>query len=316
MADDCIGADAEGKAAKLKPKEVLLLENLRFHRGEEHPEEDPEFVKKLARLGDLYVNDAFGTAHRKHASTYTIASLFPGKAAAGFLMKKEIAFLGDALADPKRPFIALIGGAKISSKLGVLRSLKNKVDILLVGGGMAYTFLRAMGIEIGDSICEMDQLPEARRVLEEYKAANKKLLLPIDIVTADRMDEKAKIQTVMANSGIPKGFQGVDIGEKTIKLFTEELKLAKTVLWNGPVGVFEIKKFANGTQKMAEAIASLDAVTIVGGGDSVAAVQAAQLADKMGHISTGGGASLEYVEFGTLPGIEALDENVALGGKM
>ncbi len=300
-----LGADAEGKAAGLKPGEVLLLENLRFHKGEEHPDEEPEFARKLARLGDLYVNDAFGTAHRKHASTYTIAASFPGKAAAGFLMEKEIKFLGDALSDPKRPFVALIGGAKVSSKLGVLRSLKNKVDKLLIGGGMAFTFLKAKGVEIGNSLSEENLVPEAKEILGEY---HNKLLLPVDFLIADRLDAQAKTLEVPASSGIPKGYQGVDIGKQTVKLFSDELKKAKTVLWNGPVGIFEIKKFAAGTERMAEAIAALHATTIVGGGDSVAAVNAARLADKMSHISTGGGASLEYVEFGTLPGIEALSD--------
>lgn len=298
-----------GSSVNLKPKEVVLLENLRFHRGEEHPDEEPEFAKKLAALGDLYVNDAFGTAHRKHASTYTVASLFPGKAAAGLLMEKEIEFLGGALSHPKRPFTALIGGAKISSKLGVLQSLKDKVDKLLIGGGMAFTFLRALGKEIGDSICEEGLVPKAKEILSAY---GKKMILPVDVVIADRMDGDAKTRTVSVDSGIPKGFQGVDIGEKTIKLFENELKGSQTVMWNGPVGVFEIKKFARGTNEMAKAIASMKATTIVGGGDSAAAVNGAHLADKMTHISTGGGASLEYLEFGSLPGIEALSK----GGKV
>jgi phosphoglycerate kinase len=301
MAGDCVGDEVSAMASKLKPKQVLLLENLRFHKEEENP--TTEFVKKLASLGDLYVNDAFGTAHRKHASTYTIASLFPGGAAAGLLMEKEIAFLGETLKHPKRPLVALIGGAKVSSKLGVLRSLKSIVDTLLIGGGMAYTFLKGMGVEIGNSLCEEDLVHDAAEILHEYQTAKKKLFLPVDHIAVDRLDGKANTVQVAA---IPEGFQGVDIGEKTIKLFSSELKGAKTVLWNGPVGIFENPEFAHGTNKLAEVIASLDATTIVGGGDSVAAVNAAHLADKMTHISTGGGASLEYVEFGSLPGIDAL----------
>lgn len=303
MAGDCVGKEVEAEAHALKPKEVMLLENLRFHRGEDHPEEDPKFVQQLARLGDFYCNDAFGTAHRKHASTYAIASLFPGKAAAGFLLQNEIKFLGEALSHPKRPFTALIGGAKISSKLGVLRSLLPKVDQLLLGGGMAFTFLKAKGIEIGSSLCEEALIPEAKEIIS---TAKQKLILPVDIVIADKLDKNAKTRVVDVSEGIPKGFYGVDIGEKSIILFTNELKKAKTVLWNGPVGIFEIAPFANGTNQIAKAIGSLRAVTVVGGGDSVAAVQEAGLSDKMTHISTGGGACLEYLEFGSLPGIDAL----------
>lgn len=306
MAPDCVGKDVESMAANLKPGQVMLLENLRFHRGEEHPDEDPEFVRSLAKLGDVYVNDAFGTAHREHASTATIAKFFPDAAAAGFLLEKEIDFLGNALRDPKRPFYAIIGGAKISTKIGVIQALLKKVDALLIGGGMAYTFFKAQGIEIGDSIHEDDLLDKAKEILNISKTSKAKLLLPKDNVIADALKEGAKQQIVEIKNGIPKGFQGVDIGPKTIQEYITLLQDAGTVLWNGPLGVFEVKSFAKGTNAVAKALGKTNATTIVGGGDSVAALQEAGLAKKISHISTGGGASLEYIEFGTLPGIEAL----------
>lgn len=308
MASDCVGPETEKLARGLKPGQVLLLENLRFHRGEEHPEEDPAFVKQLASLGDVYVNDAFGTAHRAHASTATIAQYFPGRAAAGFLLEKEIRFLGSALLDPKHPFYAIIGGAKISTKIGVLKALISKVDALLIGGGMAYTFFKAQGISIGNSIHEDDLLDQAKEIIRACKAAGKKLLLPVDIVVVSTISNDAKMKTVDSSKGIPDGLEGVDIGPKTIQLFTQQLKDAATVFWNGPLGVFEQSNFAKGTNAIAKAIASLKATTIVGGGDSIAALQAAGVADKITHISTGGGASLEYIEFGKLPGIEALSD--------
>jgi phosphoglycerate kinase len=304
MAPDCIGPDVEKMARDLKKGEILLLENLRFHRGEEHPEEDPEFVKQLAKLGDLYVNDAFGTAHRAHASTATITSYFPNKAAAGFLMEKEIKFLSSLL-NPKRPFCAIIGGAKISTKMGVLDSLMKKADALLIGGGMAYTFFKAQGIPIGDSIHEDDYLDKAKMILENGSG----IFLPQDTVVADRLQEGAHKKIVKSREGVPSGFQGVDIGPETVKQFISEMKKAATVLWNGPLGVYEIKEFAIGTQAVAEAIAKLNATTIVGGGDSIAALQQAGVADQVTHVSTGGGASLEYIELGTLPGIEALSDS-------
>jgi phosphoglycerate kinase len=308
MAPDCVGSETEKLAQNLQPGQVLLLENLRFHRGEEHPDEDPQFVHQLAKLGDVYVNDAFGTAHRAHASTAMIAQFFPGKAAAGFLLEKEIQFLGSAVLNPRRPFYALIGGAKISTKIGVIESLRKKADVLLIGGGMAYTFFKAQGIAIGDSICEDNLLDKAKQILKDTTEGKARLLLPLDIVAAESINEEANTCLVDAKKGIPPGFQGVDIGPKTIQYYSEELKKAATVLWNGPLGVFEVKAFAKGTDAIAKTLAGLQATTIVGGGDSIAALQAAGVADKVTHLSTGGGASLEYLEFGTLPGIEALCE--------
>lgn len=306
MAPDCVGIDVEKAAKALLPGQVLMLENLRFHRGEEHPDQDEAFVAGLAKLGDLYVNDAFGTAHRNHASTAVIAKFFPGKAAAGFLMEKEIAFLGETLKDPKRPFCAIIGGSKLSTKYGVVEALMKKADVVLVGGGMAYTFLKAQGIPIGNSIHEDEFLEKARQLLEDSGKGRGRLVLPKDIVVAKEIKEGADFKIVESMKGIPDGYEGVDIGPETVAHFASELSDAATVLWNGPLGVFEIPAFARGTNAIAHVLAELKAVTIVGGGDSVAAVQAAGLADKFSHLSTGGGASLEYIEYGTLPGIEAL----------
>lgn len=308
MADDCVGPEVEKKVSQIKPGDILLLENLRFHPGEEKPEKYPEFVKQLAKLGDLYVNDAFGTAHRAHASTATIAQYFPGKAASGFLLEKEIQFLGSALLNPTHPFYAIIGGAKISSKIGVLKSLIKKADGLLIGGGMAYTFFKAKGIQIGNSIHEDEFLQTAREFMEDCKKANKTLLLPIDIVVAEKIEPNAKTKLIEAQQGIPPGFEGVDIGPKTIASFTTQLQDAKTIFWNGPLGVFEQKEFAKGTEAIAKAVAQSKAVTVVGGGDSIAAIESAGVANKITHISTGGGAALEYIEFGKLPGIEALSD--------
>jgi phosphoglycerate kinase len=310
MAPDCIGPAVKQMVDNLKPGQVLLLENLRFHPGEEHPEKEPSFVKQLAELGDLYVNDAFGTAHRSHASTALIANYFPGKAAAGFLMEKEINFLGSALINPKRPFYALIGGAKISSKIGVLKALINKVDGLLIGGGMAYTFYKAQGIPIGNSIHEDNYLKEAKEVIDLCRKRGIKFQLPLDNVSVESIDASSEIKIVESGKGIPNGFQGVDIGPKTVQAFSTLLKEASTIFWNGPLGVFETSRFAVGTKTIAEVIGSLKAITIVGGGDSIAALQAAGVADKMTHLSTGGGASLEFIEHGTLPGINALTEAV------
>lgn len=307
MAPDCIGTAVEQLAKEMKPGQLMLLENLRFHRGEENPEEEEGFVEQLARLGDVYINDAFGTAHRAHASTAVIAKFFPGKAAAGFLMEKEIEFLNRVTKNPKRPFYAIIGGAKISSKIGILKALLQKVDALFIGGGMAFTFLKAQGIEIGNSIHEDTLLDEAKEILKASNQNNVKLFLPKDIVIADRIDEDAIPRTIDVQNGIPAGFQGVDIGPKTIEEYIKAIKNAATVFWNGPMGIFEVKKFANGTFAIARALGELtNATTIVGGGESVAAVEEAGASNKLTHISTGGGASLEFIEFGTLPGIEAL----------
>jgi len=306
MAPDCIGSDVKTLVKNLQSGEILLLENLRFYPAEEKPETDPSFAKQLAELGDIYVNDAFGTAHRAHSSTVTVARYFPDRAVAGFLMEKEMKVLGQLIENPQRPFYAIIGGAKISSKLGVIQSLLQKVDRLLIGGGMAFTFFKAQGISIGDSIHEDECLEQAQEILDGNEKS--KLLLPVDLVIADRLEDSAKTAIVTTKEGVPNGYQGVDIGPKTIELFKNELQKASTIFWNGPLGVFEVKRFAEGTNAIAHALAESNAVTIIGGGESVAAVQAAGVADKMTHISTGGGASLEYLEYGSLPGIEALTD--------
>jgi len=311
MPKDCIGREVKMKVDNLKPGEVLLLENLRFHRAEEYPEEAPDFAKELASYGDFYVNDAFGTAHRKHSSTYTIAQYFPGKAAAGYLMEKEIRFLGEVLKNPQRPFCALIGGAKISSKIGVIKSLLKRVDSLLIGGGMAFTFLKAKGMEIGNSICERDLIPLAKEILNLCEKSQVKIQLPVDFIAAKKCSDDAEARTVDATQGIPDGFEGLDIGQKTIDLFSKAISQAKTLLWNGPVGVFEFERFAKGTFAIAKAVADSSATSIVGGGDSVAAINQSGFQEKITHISTGGGATLEYIEFGTLPGIEALSDKSA-----
>jgi phosphoglycerate kinase len=306
MASDCVGEAVEKMTSSLKPGEVILLENLRFHKGEEHPDDEPDFVQKLAKLGDLYVNDAFGTAHRAHASTALITKFFPDLSAAGFLLEKEINYLGQTLLKPHRPFYAIIGGAKISTKIGVIKSLLKKADGLFIGGGMAYTFFKAKGIPIGDSIHEDEQLQEAKEILELTSAGRIKFFLPSDILIADKIEEDAHTQLIEASKGIPEGWQGVDIGPKTIDIFSRELQKAATILWNGPLGIFEIPIFAKGTHAIAKCLAGLSATTIVGGGDSIAALQETGVIDKISHVSTGGGATLEYIEFGKLPGIEAL----------
>lgn len=308
MAPDCIGPEVEKLASDLNPGQLLLLENLRFHTAEEKPEKDPSFAKKLASLGDCYVDDAFGTAHRAHSSTASLPKLFPGKAAAGFLMEKEIKFLSSVLDNPKKPFIALIGGAKISTKIAVLKKLLDKVDALLIGGGMAFTFFKAQGLNIGNSICEDEFLDEAKKILNDAKAKNIKILLPNEIVAVEKIDEKAKIHLIDPVNGIPQNLEGVDIGPKTIDLFSSEIALANTILWNGPMGVFEVASFANGTIEIAKAVADSKAVSIVGGGETISALKLAGVEQAISHISTGGGATLEFIENGTLPGIEALTE--------
>jgi len=305
MAPDCVGPEVEKLATGLKPGQVLLLENLRFHTGEEAPEKDPAFVSQLSKLGDLYVNDAFGTAHRAHASTAAIAKYFPNKAAMGFLMEKEIKELSPLLHNPKRPFYAILGGAKISTKIGVIKKLLDKVDALFVGGGMTFTFLKAQGIEIGNSLCEDEQLQTARDLLHQ---SGKKIHFPIDLIIADAFSNEAQKKTVLLKEGIPSGWQGMDIGPKTIAEWSKSLEQAATVFWNGPLGVFEMPCFAVGTRAIAELLAKSKAKTIVGGGDSVAAIQQMGLSDKFSHLSTGGGASLEFLEFGHLPGIDALSD--------
>lgn len=309
MASDCIGHQVREMAGNLNAGDVMLLENLRFHRAEEHPEDDPEFAKELAGYGDFYVNDAFGTAHRKHSSTYTITEHFPGKAAAGFLLEKEIKFIGETLSNPKRPFYALLGGAKISSKIGVIKSLLQKVDKLFIGGGMAFTFFKAKNIPIGHSLCEEELVPVAKELLA---SGGDKILLPVDCIAATECSEDVSTHLFDMSLGIPESYEGLDIGPKTISYYTKTLGDAATILWNGPFGVYEIEKFAKGTNAIAQTLAASPAVTVAGGGDIIAALNGAGLADKITHISTGGGATLEYIEFGTLPCIEALSDKVQL----
>ncbi len=303
MAKDVIGEDARRLAASLKDGEVMLLENLRFHKEEE--KNDPDFAKSLASLADLYVNDAFGTAHRAHASTEGVARLLP--AVSGFLIEKELQFMGKALENPDRPFVAILGGAKVSDKLGVINNLLEKVDTLIIGGGMAYTFAVAQGGKVGDSLLEKERVGYAKEMLEKAKQRGVKLLLPEDAVAADKFDNGAKTKIVPTND-IPDGWQGLDIGPKTRETFAKAIKGAKTVVWNGPMGVFEMPAFAEGTRAVAQALADSGATTIVGGGDSAAAVAQMGFADRISHISTGGGASLEFLEGLVLPGVAALND--------
>jgi phosphoglycerate kinase len=301
---DCIGVQAEEMAEKLERGQSLLLENLRFHPEEEA--NDPNFAKQLGRLCDYYVNDAFGSAHRAHASTEGITH-FVEKSAAGLLMEKELEYLGKALSHPQKPFVAILGGAKVSDKIGVIKSLMDKVDALIVGGGMAYTFLKAQGHEIGKSLLEADKIDLAKQTLADARAHNVRFLLPVDHVVADKMDANARIQRIGVGQPIPPDMMALDIGPETVELFSDEIGGARTIVWNGPMGVFEIEAFAKGTKKIAQAVAENGAaISIVGGGDSVAAVKAAGIADKITHISTGGGASLEFLEGKKLPGVEAL----------
>ncbi|MEE8637725.1 MAG: phosphoglycerate kinase [Candidatus Margulisiibacteriota bacterium] len=306
MTSDCIGPEVKKAISELKDGELLLLENLRFHK--EETKNDPNFAKELASLADIYVSDAFGTVHRAHASTEGIAHYLP--AYAGFLIEKELKFLGEALTEPKRPFVAIIGGAKISGKLEVLKSLLDKVDTLIVGGGMAYTFFKARGIEVGKSLVEDDLIDEAKEILKAAIDKEVPFLLPIDHVVADRFAEDANTE-VVPRTTIPEGWRGMDIGPDTVKKFTHALDGAKTIVWNGPMGVFEMEKFAKGTLEVAKAVAKETengAISIIGGGDSASAVKKAGLADKMSHISTGGGASLEFLEGKVLPGIAVLQD--------
>ena len=304
---DCVGEEATNMAKQLKPGEILLLENLRFHEAEEKPEKDPSFAKQLASLGDYYIDDAFGCAHRAHVSIVEVPKLLKGKSAPGFLMEKEIAFLEKALKDPARPFLALIGGAKVSSKIGMLKALSSKVDVLAIGGGMAYTFLKVQGYSVGDSLVEQTYENQAKEILDLYKKKNIPLLLPTDFVIAEKIEESAKTRIVTLTDGIPKGFMGLDIGPETIHAFKQEIKKTKMILWNGPMGVFEKTPFAKGTEQIIEAFAKSSDLTIAGGGETAAAILKTPWADQVSHISTGGGATLEYLEFGTLPGIEVLE---------
>ncbi|MBR7142577.1 MAG: phosphoglycerate kinase [Clostridia bacterium] len=303
MAADVVGEDAQAKAAALKDGELLLLENVRYHAQEE--KNDPDFAKALASLAEIYVNDAFGTSHRAHASTAGVADYLP--AVCGYLIQKEIDIMGKALSDPKRPFVAILGGAKVSDKIGVITNLLEKVDTLVIGGGMAYTFLRAMGYPIGTSICEEDKVDLAKQLMATAKEKGVKFLIPQDNRIGDRYAPDCNFQTINSDN-IPDGWMGLDIGPKTEALFADAIRGAGTVVWNGPMGVSEWENFASGTIAVAKAVAESGAVSIIGGGDSAAAVEKLGFADKMTHISTGGGASLEFLEGIELPGIAALND--------
>ena len=306
LAPDAVGSEVEGLVAGLADGDVLLLENIRFHPEEE--KNDPGFAKALASLADLYVNDAFGTAHRAHASTAGVAAYLP--AVAGFLLEKEILMLGDALEAPERPFVVVLGGSKVSSKIGVIRNLLGKADALIIGGGMIFTFLAAKGLEVGTSLVETDRIDLARELLAEAESRGTRIVLPVDIVVAAEFKASEASATVSADA-MPAGFMGLDVGPETVKLAAAELAQARTILWNGPMGVFENPAFAAGTRAVGEAIASrtdAGAITLVGGGDSVAAVELFGLGDRFSHVSTGGGASLEFLEGLELPGVACLQE--------
>jgi phosphoglycerate kinase len=303
---DCVGPEAVEMAGKLEKGQTLLLENLRFHAEEEA--NDEHFAKQLGQLCKFYVNDAFGTAHRAHASTVGITK-FVQKSAAGLLMEKELEYLGKALHNPAKPFVAILGGAKVSDKIPVITNLMHKVDALIIGGGMAYTFLKALGEQVGKSLVEEDKIDLARQLLQEAKTRKLKFLLPVDHIVADKIDLNAHTQRIDQGQAIPAGLMALDIGPKTIEIFSEEVSRARTIVWNGPMGVFEVAPFAKGTFAVAKAVAeNAGATTIVGGGDSVSAVHAAGVADKITHISTGGGASLEFLEGKKLPGVDALTD--------
>ena len=303
MASDVIGADAKAKAAALKCGEILIIENVRFHQEEE--KNDPAFAKELASMAEIYVNDAFGTAHRAHASTAGVADYLP--AVCGYLIQKEISVMGQALEDPKRPFIAILGGAKVSDKIGVINNLIEKVDTLIIGGGMAYTFFKAQGLDIGTSICENDKIELANELMAKATAKGVNFLLPLDNVIGKEYDENTEFAVVDSDK-IPADWMGLDVADKTRELFASYIKDAGTVIWNGPMGVSEWENFAGGTRAVAKAIAESSAISIIGGGDSAAAVENLGYADRMTHVSTGGGASLEFLEGLELPGIAALND--------
>jgi 3-phosphoglycerate kinase len=316
MAPNCSGMEVDELAKNLKSGEILFLENLRFHPGEEHPEKEQAFVNSLANLGTVYINEAFGSSHRAHASTAILPQFFPGKAAAGFLLQKEIAYLSSTLLNPNRPFCAILGGSKISSKFELIKVLLKKADFLLIGGAMAYTFFKAEQISIGDSLYEPEFISSAREILDITSKTHSRIILPVDSVITKKenlsnLSSTSPFEIVSMKQGIPDGWVGVDIGPETIRLFDRELQKAKTIFWNGPVGIFEKPPFDQGTLALAKSLAQLtSATTIVGGGDSIAAIHAAGVEDKIGHLSTGGGASLEYIEYGHLPGIDALSNKV------
>ncbi len=301
LAKDVVGEDATKMASELQAGQVMLLENVRYEAGEE--KNDPELAKKFASMAEVFVNDAFGTAHRAHASTAGIADYLP--AVSGFLIEKELNFLGETINNPQRPFMAILGGRKVSDKIGVIESLLEKVDTLMIGGAMAYTFFKAQGYEVGNSICELDKVDLALELMEKAKSKGVKFMLPVDTKVGKEFDKNTESKIVKWTE-IPEGWEGFDIGTETIEMYKKELEGAKTVLWNGPVGLFEFDQFAVGTNEIAKKLATLDATTVIGGGDSAAAVEKAGLADKITHISTGGGASLEFLEGKKLPGIECL----------
>ena len=302
--DDVVGEKVEKAVAELKEGEVMLLENTRFYKEEEA--DDKEFCKKLAKLADVFVNDAFGTAHRAHASTTGVAE-FVKESVSGFLIKKELDVMGKALTNPDRPFVAVLGGAKVGDKIGVIKNLLEKADVVIVGGGMAYTFQKAKGYEVGTSLCEDGCIELAKELIQQAKEKNVQLLLPVDNVVAAEFSNDA-VRKVVDSDKIPADMMGMDIGPKTVELFCNAIKTAKTVVWNGPMGVFEMSNFANGTKQVAKAIAETDCVSIIGGGDSAAAIKQLGFADKVTHVSTGGGASLEFLEGKVLPGIDCLDD--------
>ncbi len=302
LAPDCVGPEVKKMTEEMKNGDVILLENVRFHKEEE--KNDPAFAKEMASVADLFVNDAFGTAHRAHASTAGVADYLP--AVCGYLIQKEIDIMGKALSDPQRPFVAILGGAKVSDKIGVIENLLDKVDSLIIGGGMAYTFFKAKGYQIGTSICEDEKIDLAKELMAKAEAKGVKLVLPVDNKVAKEFNNDAEQKTVPSEA-IEEGWMGMDIGEKSVALFSDVIKNAKTVIWNGPMGVFEFSNFAEGTRAVAKAVAEADAITIIGGGDSVAAVKQLGFGDKMTHISTGGGASLEFLEGKVLPGIDVLE---------
>ena len=301
MAADVVGEDAKAKAAALQPGQIMLLENTRFEKGE--TKNTPETAKAMADMADVYVSDAFGAVHRAHASTAGVSEYLP--AVSGFLIQKELEIIGGALAQPKRPLVAILGGSKVSSKIGVINNLLEIADTIIIGGGMAYTFSAAQGGKVGDSLLEADWMDYSNEMVKKAEEKGVKLLLPIDTVIADAFDPNANSQ-IVASGEIPEGWQGLDIGPKTVELYCDAVKDAGTVIWNGPMGVFEFAKFAKGTEAVAEALSKTDAITIIGGGDSAAAVQQLGYADKMTHISTGGGASLEFMEGKELPGVACL----------
>ena len=305
LAEDIVGKSAKTLTSNMQEGDIVLLENVRFDEREE--KNDESLSKELASMAEIFVNDAFGTAHRAHSSTAGIAEFLP--AVSGFLIEKELKFLGSALKNPKRPFVAILGGAKVSDKIGVIDSLLEKVDILMIGGGMAYTFIKSMGHSVGNSLCEEDKLELAQNLMKKANEKGVKLLLPVDNVIADELKPDANTKTINSED-IPDGWEGLDIGPKTIELFTNELQSAKTILWNGPLGYSEFEIFANGTRSIAQTLANLeDCITVIGGGDSAAAAQKMGLANKFSHISTGGGASLEFIEGKKLPGIECLQDS-------